>query len=294
MRFLKDTHIDFMKYRHVVYILSLSVVVAGMIVFFIRGQANFGIDFTGGTLVRYKFSQVVDTGAVRNSLREADLKGNIIQSYDGGKGVIIRTAGDKRKDIKEIIDNKFASYNPIAEEEITIGPIVGKMLKKQAILAITFALLGILIYTAWRFKFVWGFSAVLMLFHDALFMVGMFALTRREISLSVIAAILTVLGYSINDTIVIFDRIRENMKISRGKSLTEIINTSINQTLSRTIITAGTTLLPVLALLILGGPVIRDFAFALTIGIIEGTYSSIYIASPLIIELSKLFKVKHR
>ena len=294
MRFFKETHIDFMKYRKVIYILSLSVVVIGMIIFFLRGPANFGIDFTGGTLVRCKFTQVVDTGNMRNSLKEGGLSESIIQSYAEGKGILIRTSGEKRKEIEEIINKKFSSFNPTIEEEITIGPVVGALLKKQAILAIIFALVGILLYTAWRFEFVWAFSAVLMLFHDALFMVGMFAITKREISLSVIAAILTVLGYSINDTIVVFDRIRENVKISRGKPFPEVINASINQTLSRTTITSFTTLLPVFALLFLGGPVIKDFAFALAIGIIEGTYSSIYIAAPLIIELSKVFKIKHR
>ena len=293
MQFFKNPHIDFMKYRKVMYLLSLSVAVIGMIIFFMRGSANFGIDFRGGTLVRYKFEQLVDTGHVRDALKEAGLSESIIQSYNEGKGIIIRTSGDQRKEIEEIINKKFVSSNPIVEEEITIGPIAGKLLQKQALLSVTFALIGILLYTAWRFKFIWGFSAVLMLFHDALFMIGMFAITKREISLSVIAAILTVLGYSINDTIVVFDRIRENLRgSSRGKPLAETINASINQTLSRTILTSFVTLITVFALLIWGGPVLRDFAFALALGIIEGTYSSIYIAAPLIIELSRAFKMK--
>ncbi len=294
MQLFKETHIDFMKYRKVMYLLSSSVAVIGMIIFFMRGSANFGIDFRGGTLVSYKFPQVINVGDVRNALRESGLSESIIQSSNEGKGIIIRTSGDQRKEIEEIINKKFASSNPIIEQEITIGPVAGKLLQKQALLAVTFALIGILVYTAFRFKFIWGFSAVLMLFHDTLFMVGMFAITKREISLSVIAAILTVLGYSINDTIVVFDRIRENLKgsASRGKPLAEVINSSINQMLSRTILTSFTTIITVFALLIWGGPVLKDFAFALALGIIEGTYSSIYIAAPLIIELSKGFKIK--
>ncbi len=161
-----------------------------MVTFFLRGQANFGIDFTGGTLVRYKFAEVVDIGNIRNSLKEAGLDGSSIQSYEGGKGIIIKTAGEQRKEIEEIINKKFASFNPIIEEEITIGPVVGKLLKKQAITAIILSLVGILIYLAFRFQFIWGVSGVLCIFHDALFMVAIFALTKREISLSVIAAIL--------------------------------------------------------------------------------------------------------
>ncbi len=294
MRFIKDTNIDFMKYRKLAFIASSSLIVIGLISFFLRGPANFGIDFTGGTLVRYKFAKAVNTSEIRNSLAEAGLGTSTIQSYDAGRGILIKTAGETRKEIRTVIDDKFAAFSPIAEEEISIGPVVGDMLKRQALIAIFFALIGILIYTAWRFKFIFGVSAVICLFHDVLFTVGIFSLSKREISLSVVAALLTIVGYSLNDTIVVFDRIRENMKLSRNKPILETINISINQTLSRTIITSGTTLMPVLALLFLGGPVIKDFAFALMVGILVGTYSSIYIASPLVIELSKLLKTKIR
>ncbi|MBU0533807.1 MAG: protein translocase subunit SecF [Candidatus Omnitrophica bacterium] len=292
MRFIKDTNIDFMKYRKIAFIASSSLVLIGLISFFLRGPANFGIDFTGGTLVRYKFSESVNTGDVRNALAEAGLAKSTIQSYNAGKGVLIKTAGETRKEIQTVINSKFVSFIPLVEEEITIGPVVGNLMKRQALIAVFFALIGILIYTAWRFKFTFGFAAVICLFHDVLFTVGIFSLARKEISLSVVAALLTIVGYSLNDTIVVFDRIRENMKLSRHKHIPETINASINQTLPRTIITSGTTLVPVLALLFLGGPVIKDFAFALAVGIVVGTYSSIYIASPLVIELSRLLKVK--
>ncbi len=295
MKFLRDTNIDFMKYRKFAFIASSIFVLIGLISFFLRGEANFGIDFTGGTLVRYRFAEAINTGDVRNSLSEAGLEKSTIQSYDNGEGILIKTAGEARKEIQKIINDKFSSFSPVVEEEISIGPVVGNLLKRQALIAVFFALIGILIYTAWRFKFVFGVSAVICLFHDVLFTVGVFSLTRREISLSVIAAFLTIVGYSLNDTIVVFDRIRENMKLHhRHPNIPEIINASINQTLSRTIITSGTTLIPVLALLFLGGQVIKDFAFALMVGIVVGTYSTIYIASPLVIELSKFLKTKIR
>ena len=282
-----------MQYRKTAIIASSCFILIGLISFALRGSANFGIDFTGGTLVRYKFSEVVQTGDVRNWLEEIGLSKATIQSYDNGKGILIKTPGETRKEVENIINNKFASLNPIVEEEVTIGPVVGRLLKKQALLAMTFALIGILLYIGWRFEFTFGFAAVICIFHDVLFTVGIFSLTRREISLSVIAALLTIVGYSLNDTIVVFDRIRENLKFQhKHRNIPEIINTSINQTLSRTIITAGTTLLPVLALLFLGGPVIKDFAFALAIGILIGTYSSIYIASPLLIVMRKNLKVR--
>lgn len=294
MKFFKETNIDFMKYRKIAYALSLVIILLGVVTFILRGEGNFGIDFTGGTLVRYKFTDVVDVGNVRNSLKEAGLSEGTIQSYDNGKGVIIRTAGDKRKEIGEIVNSEFASLKPIEEETVTIGPVVGKLLQKQAIIAIILSLAGILIYVAFRFQFIWGVSGVLCIFHDALFVMAVFALTKREISLSVIAAILTILGYSINDTIVIFDRIRENMRLSRKQPLHDLINVAVNQTMSRTIITSLTVLLTVLAILFLGGPVIRDFALAMTIGVVVGTYSTVYIAAPLLVELQKLFKVKAR
>ena len=288
MRFLKETHIDFMKYRKTAFIVSSSLILVGLISFFIRGEANFGIDFTGGTLVRYKFAQTVDTGEIRNALKEADLGKSVIQSYEGGKGILIRAAGEKRKEIESVIDKNFSSFNPEVMEERTVGPVIGELLKKKAMLAVIFAMVGILLYVGWRFEFTFAFSAVICLLHDVLFTMGIFSLTRREISLPVIAAFLTIVGYSLNDTIVVFDRIRENTKISpRRRLLPEVINSSINQVLSRTIITSLTTLLAVLSLLFLGGPVIRDFAFALAIGVVIGTYSSIYVASPLLVEMSK-------
>lgn len=290
MRFIKETNIDFMKYRKIAFIVSSAIIIIGLISFFLRGIANFGIDFTGGTLVRYEFEKKVEIGHIRHALEKEGIHNSIIQSYsplEREKGILIRTPGEIHREIKEAIHKNFSFYGPQVVEERVIGPLVGGLLKRQATLAITFAMIGILLYIAWRFKFKYGICAVICLIHDVLFTVGIFSLTGREISLPVIAALLTIIGYSLNDTIVVFDRIRENLKIFRGRELTAIINSSINEVLSRTILTSLTTLLAVLSLLFLGGVVIRDFALALAIGVVIGTYSSIYIAAPLLVVLEQ-------
>jgi len=294
MRFLRETQIDFMKYRKGAFILSCLVILAGIIAFLLHGQDNFGIDFTGGTLVRYKFAQKVSIGEIRQALVKKGLGDSVIQSFDfeQDQGILIRTRGKKREEIESTINTAFASSLPQILEEKTVGPVVGDLLKRQALKAIIFALLGILIYIAWRFEFRFASAAVICLFHDVLITVGVFALTQREISLPVIAALLTIVGYSLNDTIVVFDQIRENLKAGGRKDFPSIINSSINQVLSRTLVTSLTTLLVVLSLLFLGGAVIQDFAFALAIGIVVGTYSSIYIASPLLATWEKLKKSK--
>lgn len=292
MRFLQTTNIDFMKYRRLFFLLSLSLIVIGMVAFFLRGKSLFGIDFTGGTLVRYKFQKIVDVGDVRRALERGGLAKSIIQSYDGGKGILIRTSGEKRKEIEKIIDSNFSSSLPEIVEERTVGPVVGEMMKKKALLAVVFAMIGTLIYIAWRFQFRFGLSAIICIIHDVLFTLGIFALTGTEISLPVIAAFLTIAGYSLNDTIVVFDRIRENLKTSGKRALYSVINDSINQTLPRTIITSLTTLLAVMALLFFGGAVIRDFAFAMAVGIVVGTYSSVYIASPLLVEMARRQRIR--
>ncbi|HIE44073.1 MAG TPA: protein translocase subunit SecF [Candidatus Omnitrophica bacterium] len=290
MRFLKATNIDFMRYRKIAFLISSSLIVIGLIAFFIRGKTIFGIDFTGGTLIRYKFQQTVDVGDIRTALERGGVEKSIIQSYDGGRGILVRTSGERRKEIEEIIQSNFSSSVPKVVEERTIGPVVGELLKRKALFAVIFAMIGILLYIGWRFEFKFGFCAVVCLIHDVLFTIGIFALTGREISLPVVAAFLTIVGYSLNDTIVVFDRIRENLKISRRKLHPSIVNSSINQVLSRSVITSLTTLLTVLTLLFLGGAVVRDFAFALAIGIVIGTYSSVYIASPLLMGMERRLK----
>jgi preprotein translocase subunit SecF len=184
-----------------------------------------------------------------------------------------------------IVDALQAHYNnPFTVRNVqVVGPTVGKQLEKQATLATLYSLLGMLIYLWFRFQLIYGVAAVIACFHDTLITVGFFALTNQEISLTVIAAILTLVGYSMNDTIVVFDRIRENLRLSRREPLSDVVNRSINQTLSRTVLTSGLTFLTVLSLYIYGGPVLRGFSFALVVGILIGTYSSIAIAAPMLV-----------
>jgi preprotein translocase subunit SecF len=186
---------------------------------------------------------------------------------------------------KQIIDALQANYaNPFIVQNVqVVGPTVGKQLEKQALLATLYSMLGMLVYLWFRFQLIYGVAAVVACFHDTLITVGAFALTNQEISLTVIAAILTLVGYSMNDTIVVFDRIRENLRLSRRESLPDVVNRSINQTLSRTVLTSGLTFLTVLSLYIFGGQVLRGFSFALVVGILIGTYSSIAVAAPMLV-----------
>ena len=284
MKFLKkDTHIDFIGKKKFAFILSISVIILGLAIFGWRGKENFGIDFTGGLLQQLEFEKEIQTEDIRKALQTVGLQNSPIQQLTDNKKVfIIKTAFDtKDQVINAITENIPLSFEVLREE--MVGPAVGKDLSKQGLLAILFSLIGILIYISWRFEFKFALGAVVALFHDVLITVGVLSLTGREITLPVLAALLTIVGYSLNDTIVVFDRIREFIKEFRRDSLPEIINKSINKTLSRTILTSVTTLFVVAFLYLFGGEVIHDFAFALLIGILVGTYSSIFIASPVLL-----------
>ena len=255
-----------------------------MFSFVSRGSKNFGVDFTGGTIQQFRFQHPVSLDRARDSLLDVGLAGSPIQQFGGDKEIIIRTFSDS----SNIVESKFKevfSDNPFQVMRVDkVGPAVGEDLRKKAIQALIFALIGICIYISFRFEFRFAIAAIIALFHDVIISVGAIALTGREISLPVIAALLTIVGYSINDTIVVFDRIREDRRLMRKADRKTIINTSINQTLSRTLLTSLTTLLVVLALYLLGGEVINDFAFVLLVGVLVGTYSSIFIASPVLID----------
>ncbi len=283
MRFWKETHFNFMKWKTKGFMFSLFLIVLGMGFFSWRGIKNFGIDFTGGTMLYFYFKKPVEIAQIREVLKEAGAEESLIQSFESGRGLIIRTKEGYRKKVEEAVLSRLKSFNPEVREEKTIGPVVGRLLRRQALLAITFSMIGILLYIAWRFELVFAVAAVLCLLHDVLITTGMLSLTGREISIPIIAALLTIVGYSLNDTIVVFDRIRENLKLYRGKRLEEIINISINQTLSRTTLTSLTTLMVVLSLFFLGSTPIKDFSFTMAVGIVVGTYSSIFIASPLVV-----------
>ncbi|WP_456342936.1 protein translocase subunit SecF [Thermovibrio sp.] len=286
---------DFIGKRHVAYILSL-ILIAGSWIYgaFIKGP-KFGIDFTGGTLVEIRVNEEgVNTETIRN-LFKGNIEGVSVQNVEGENAFMVKAPviGDPNEtvaEIRKILKERFDGRLTILKVEM-IGPTIGKELREKGIMAVIYALIGILIYVAWRFEPIFAFGAVLALIHDSLATVGIFMSVGREFSLPVIAALLTVIGYSINDTIVVYDRIRENMKVLlRSKPFEEIVNESINQTLSRTVITSLTTLFVVLCLYLFGGGVINDFAFVLLVGIVVGTYSSIFIASAIVVDWYRYVK----
>lgn len=254
-----------------------------------------GVDFRGGTQVQVQFKQTPDTDKIRAAMdaagiRDAHIVGirNVNQAASNDVLVSLpeqtnEAALDTGRE--QIVTALHAHYdNPFTVRNVqVVGPTVGRQLEKQATLATIYSMGGMLIYLWFRFQLIYGVAAVVACFHDTLITIGAFALTNQEISLTVIAAILTLVGYSMNDTIVVFDRIRENLRMSRREPLADVVNRSINQTLSRTVLTSGLTLLTVLSLFIFGGQVLRGFSFALVIGILIGTYSSIAVAAPMLV-----------
>jgi len=254
-----------------------------------------GVDFRGGTQVQVQFTQTPDINQIRQATDAAGIKDATIQSIrdvdqTGGNDVLIGLPEQHDESSldagrQQIVDALHAHYNnPFTVRNVqVVGPTVGHQLERQALLATAYSLLGMLIYLWFRFQLIYGVAAVVACFHDTLITVGAFALMNKEISLTVIAAILTLIGYSMNDTIVVFDRIRENLRLSRRESLPDVVNRSINQTLSRTVLTSGLTFLTVLSLYIFGGQVLNGFSFALVVGILIGTYSSIAVAAPMLV-----------
>jgi SecD/SecF fusion protein len=300
----EDTKIPFIETRNVAFVISIISLMIGIGAFFIRGpENNLGIDFSGGTsmIVKLDTANKIDVGAVRQQLDAAKFKEAVVQEY-GGKGEAVNQFAIRTSDIQEenaapgsdIQTRMKQSLAPLcggddAAGKVTlsnvavVGPAIGSQLRVDAVKAVLFGFFFQIIYLWWRYNLVWGVTGVIALVHDALFSVGMLALFGRHIDMNVIAAILTIIGYSINDTVVVYDRIRENMKLyaGRGFTLGQIMDMAINQTLSRTLLTSLCTLLTVVMLLVFGGSVLRDFAVCLTIGIISGTYSSIFVASAL-------------
>ena len=253
-------------------------------VFAMRGEKNFGVDFTGGEVLQLQFEEKVPLKEIRHSLDEIGLGDTVIQDLAEGNEIILRTKFGQGEQIIEHLRKTLDGIDFTERRAEKIGPTIGKDLRKNALFAILWALLAIVLYITIRFEFEFALGAVIALIHDVTITIGFFAITGRELTLPVLAALLTIIGYSLNDTIVIFDRIREDLKLMRKSDMPHIINTSINQTLSRTILTSLTTLMVVVSLYFFGGKVINDFAFALLIGVIAGTYSSIFVASPVILE----------
>jgi preprotein translocase subunit SecF len=264
-------------------IISAVLVVSSLFLLTVKGL-NYSVDFTGGVAMQLEFTDPVDVGDIRNTLSNMGQGQATIQAYDD-KNILIRYQDSNDSLRREIVNELGEKHGPVKVEQVdNVGPVVGGEMRKQAFIAVIASILAILIYMAFRFQLRFGVVAVLSLVHDTIIMLGIYSFTGREISTSFIAAILTVIGYSLNDSIVILDRIRENWSQLRAKGIIQLVNNSLNQTLSRTLNTSFTTLLPVLAMFFFGGEVISNLAFAFLIGIIVGTYSSIYVASALLAE----------
>ncbi len=299
MRILQDTDYQFISWRRKAFILSGILIVISIASLIVKGGPRYGIDFTGGALVQLKFEKPVDIEEVRDALTEAmGLTNYDLQRFGERNHVIFRTAEMEEAELEALLEENLRQAFPdnpfIRERTESVGPKIGEELKDKAAGAIIYSLIGILIYITIRFEFRFGIAAVIALFHDVLITLGAFSISNRELSLAVIAAFLTIVGYSLNDTIVVFDRIREGLALWRKEPYERIINRSVNQTLSRTIITSGTTLFVVFFLFLLGGEVLRDFSFALLIGVITGTYSSIFVASPALVEWQRAGADKNR
>lgn len=288
---IKNPNIDFMGKKYYAFVLSGILFILGIIaiVQISRGTANLGIDFTGGTAVQIRFEKPVDLQKVRETLEGGGVKDFDLQDIPAEKKVLIRvkkgeeTLGVISEKIISILSTGFSDQKLVVDSSTEIGPKVGERLRKDALFAIMAATAGLLIYIAWRFQFKFGIGATVAALHDVLGVVGLFYLMNREINLVIVAALLAIAGYSLTDTVVVYDRIRENLKIRIKEPVEIVVNRSINEVLSRTIVTALTTLLAALALFIFGGEVIHDFALAIIIGITIGTYSSIFVASPVVL-----------
>ncbi|MCK9197863.1 MAG: protein translocase subunit SecF [Syntrophales bacterium] len=289
MEFIKpDINFDFVGKMKVAFAISMAMIIISFASIAWHGGLNYGIDFAGGTLVQVKFNVPFSIDKIREAFRPMGIQNSIIQQY-GPQEIVVRIpegASDLKGlsgRVEEALGNAFGKNAVEMRRVEMVGPKVGKDLTKKALLAIMFSWIGMLIYIAWRFEFRYAVGGILALVHDTIITVGVFSLLNKEFDLTIVAALLTIIGYSINDTIVVFDRIRENSSKYIKQPLSEVINGSINQTLSRTILTSLTVIIVLVALFFFGGPVIHDFAFALIVGIVVGTYSSIFIASPIVL-----------
>lgn len=293
MKFLnKKTNIDFVGKRKIAFIGSAILIVLSVIMLFTE-DLNYGLDFTGGTLIEVSYPSTPEISTVRENLSAAGMPDSIVQTFGTPTDIVVRIpprANEEQSDA-EISTIVLAALQQGVEGKVEmrrvefVGPQVGEELAEQGILAVVYALIGIFFYVMMRFQWRFSVGAVASLVHDIIITMGILVTLQVEFDLTVVAALLAVVGYSLNDTIVVFDRIRENFPRLRKSSPLEVVNTSINQTLSRTLMTSSTTLLVLVALFIFGGEIIHSFAFTLIIGIVVGTYSSIYVASTVLLEL---------
>ncbi|SVA31292.1 uncharacterized protein METZ01_LOCUS84146 [marine metagenome] len=287
MRFLSKTNIDFISKQKLTGLLSIVLIIAGIASLIMKGGPLLSIDFTGGTVAQIKFEKPVELGQLRNTLSDYGFKGAEIVEFGSPDEVLIKTQfTGSSSEISEKLTLALGKTFILRRVE-SVGPKIGKELQSDALKAIGLALLLILIYITFRFDRYYALGSVMALIHDVLITLGVFSLLDYEINLSIIAAFLTIVGYSLNDTIVVFDRIRENIPKFMKKTLNDVVNISLNETLNRTVITSLTTMMVVVILFIWGGKVINLFAFALIVGIFIGTYSSLFVASPVMAYFEK-------
>lgn len=285
-----DINIDFIGKRKLALIFSIVLIFISLASLVVHGGPHYGIDFAGGTLVQVQFERQTDAREINSALSHLELGSPVVQSFgDDTNEFLIRVERTTSElqgisvQITQELEKVYGAGQVDIRRVEMVGPQVGKDLRNKGIKAIFYAMLGILAYISWRFEFRFAVGAIVALLHDVMITLGIFSLFGKEIDLPIIAAFLAIIGYSLNDTIIVYDRIRENLGKYNKESFMFILNRSVNETLSRTIITSGTTLLVVLCLFVLGGGVIHNFAFAMLIGVVIGTYSSIFVASPLLL-----------
>jgi len=291
MQFFQTPSIEFIGRRKAAYFISGILFLIGVASLVMRGGLNLSIDFVGGTSVALKFNQDITSPQIREALNTVGMGTSEIRSFGAQNEYLIyleQQKGASASEMTEIVKQAITATFPDITYDVlkidVVGPRIGEELRNAAILAVLIAMALILVYIGIRFELVFSFGAIAALFHDVIITLGIFNLLNYELSLKEIAAFLTIVGYSLNDTIVVYDRVRENLKSMRNEDLSTIINRSINQCLSRTIITSVTTLIVVLILFLIGGEVMKGFAFALLIGVVIGTYSSVFVASPIVLE----------
>ncbi len=285
-----DINIDFVGKRKIAIAISIVLILIGFASLVIKGGPNYGIDFAGGTLVQVQFAKPTDASAIKKAMRELDLGSVVVQRFgDNQNEFLIRVEQTTTElqglsvRIQDALEKTYEKGDVDIRRVEMVGPQVGKDLRSKGLKAIFYAMIGLLAYISWRFEFRFAVGAIIALIHDVAITIGAFSLFNKEIDLPIIAAFLAIIGYSLNDTIIVYDRIRENTGKYNKEGFSYIVNRSINETLSRTLLTSGTTLLVVLALFVLGGGVIHNFAFAMLVGVVVGTYSSIFVASPVLI-----------
>ncbi|WP_305733499.1 protein translocase subunit SecF [Trichlorobacter ammonificans] len=295
MELLGKTNIDFIGMRKITFVISIIITVIGIlgVVSMIRGTANMGIDFTGGTSLQLRFDKPVEMAAVRKALHSAGIEAELQEVKEGNKLLVKLarksqvTVGKAAETVPAALQKGLPGTSVTVESTTEIGPAVGDKLRKDTLIAVAISMLGIIVYIAWRFDFNFGVGAVVATLHDIMAMFAVFYLFDKEINLLFVTAVLTIAGYSLTDTVVIFDRIRENLHKDLKGALHTIINRSVNEVLSRSIVTSITTFLSASALLFFGGEMIHDFALALVVGVVVGAYSSVFVASPVIMLLAE-------